>query len=256
MKKIDVKNLLGFTLAEVLITLGIIGIIAALTIPSLINMYQDQAVVSQLKKDYKILLQAFNEIKSSEGDLQSWCPFSTYSTEIAASTCAGDLFAAHLKVMKNCGTGTDAECIPALGYKFLKESASYDAAYSASNYYKIQLIDGSTIIFDALPDVNYDGIYRLWVFIDTNGPKPPNKWGYDFYEFKVNSTNFSPNNVGPSYPRVLVPDYTNRNGALSAQGCNNTGLTSGDGCASWVIYNENLDYKYVNDLNWTTKTHK
>ena len=40
----------GFTLAEVLITLGIIGVVAAATIPSLITAYQKRATESQLKK--------------------------------------------------------------------------------------------------------------------------------------------------------------------------------------------------------------
>ena len=40
--KHHVNKFLGFTLAEVLITLGIIGIVAALTIPALIGNYQKQ----------------------------------------------------------------------------------------------------------------------------------------------------------------------------------------------------------------------
>ena len=37
-----IKNKKGFTLAEVLITLGIIGVVAAMTMPSLINNYKDK----------------------------------------------------------------------------------------------------------------------------------------------------------------------------------------------------------------------
>lgn len=40
----------GFTLAEVLITLGIIGVVAAMTIPTLVSRYQKQVLVNQLKK--------------------------------------------------------------------------------------------------------------------------------------------------------------------------------------------------------------
>ena len=42
----------GFTLAEVLITLGIIGVVAALTLPSLITNYRKKQTVAQLKKVY------------------------------------------------------------------------------------------------------------------------------------------------------------------------------------------------------------
>ena len=40
----------GFTLAEVLITLGIIGVVAALTIPNLIAGYEKQVTISKLQK--------------------------------------------------------------------------------------------------------------------------------------------------------------------------------------------------------------
>ena len=41
---------IAFTLAEVLITLGIIGVVAALTIPTLIQKYEKQVYITQLKK--------------------------------------------------------------------------------------------------------------------------------------------------------------------------------------------------------------
>ena len=50
---------IGFTLAEVLITLGIIGVVAAVTIPTLISNYQKQALFSQFKKTYANLNQAW-----------------------------------------------------------------------------------------------------------------------------------------------------------------------------------------------------
>lgn len=45
------KNYSGFTLAEVLITLGIIGVVAALTMPSVINDYKEKETIAKLKKD-------------------------------------------------------------------------------------------------------------------------------------------------------------------------------------------------------------
>ena len=49
----------AFTLAEVLITLGIIGVVSAMTVPSLIHNYQRQSYVTQLHKVYNELQQAF-----------------------------------------------------------------------------------------------------------------------------------------------------------------------------------------------------
>ena len=45
----------GFTLAEVLITLEIIGIIAAMTIPKLVSYYEKKVTLSKLKKVYTVL---------------------------------------------------------------------------------------------------------------------------------------------------------------------------------------------------------
>jgi prepilin-type N-terminal cleavage/methylation domain-containing protein len=61
------KNKNAFTLAEVLITLGIIGVIAALTIPMLVASYQKRVLVTQYKTNYSILSQGFQKMISSEG---------------------------------------------------------------------------------------------------------------------------------------------------------------------------------------------
>lgn len=47
----------AFTLAEVLITLGILGIVSAMTIPTLVKNYEKQQTLSQLKKTYAIIKQ-------------------------------------------------------------------------------------------------------------------------------------------------------------------------------------------------------
>ena len=48
----------AFTLEEVLITLGIIGIVAAMTMPSLIQKHEQKVLLNQLKKTYAVLNQA------------------------------------------------------------------------------------------------------------------------------------------------------------------------------------------------------
>lgn len=52
----------AFTLAEVLITLGIIGIVAAMTLPAVINKINMKHYIALLKEDYSILSQAHNSI--------------------------------------------------------------------------------------------------------------------------------------------------------------------------------------------------
>ena len=57
----------AFTLAEVLITLGIIGVVASLTIPNLIKNYQRKAWTTQLQKSYSMLEQSFQKMLADEG---------------------------------------------------------------------------------------------------------------------------------------------------------------------------------------------
>ena len=56
----DLKMKTAFTLAEVLITLGIIGIVSAMTIPTLINNYKEKVRDNQFKKVYATIMQAYN----------------------------------------------------------------------------------------------------------------------------------------------------------------------------------------------------
>lgn len=62
----------AFTLAEVLITIGIIGVVAALTLPSLIENHQKKVVATKLKAFNSIMAQAFNTAKSDYGDWDNW----------------------------------------------------------------------------------------------------------------------------------------------------------------------------------------
>lgn len=243
---------LAFTLAEILIVVGIIGVIAESTIPSLVSDFQDKVVAVQLKKDFSTITQAFNAIRAEEGELQDWCPD---GDQVALTACVGELFSKHLKVLKNCGTGDGEGCIPTVGYKLLFDNGSYDDTLNFDGSYKMQLVDGSTIIIMAGSDVDPGEIVEMGISVDVNGPKDPNRYGYDLFYFFTYSPNYQPEQIGNHWPRMLTPNSTFRTGGLASTGCDNTGGW-GAACTSWVIYNGNLDYKYVNDLNWETKTHK
>ena len=62
----------GFTLAEVLITLGVIGVVAALTIPGLLGRYNEKSTVSRLKKVNSVLNQAFMLAVEKYGPIENW----------------------------------------------------------------------------------------------------------------------------------------------------------------------------------------
>lgn len=62
----------AFTLAEVLITLGIIGIVAALTMPMLIQNYNKKITEVRLKKFYSVMNQTIDRLKVDYGDTANW----------------------------------------------------------------------------------------------------------------------------------------------------------------------------------------
>lgn len=62
----------GFTLAEVLITLGIIGIIAAMTLPALIQKNNNKVVETRLKKFYSAINLAVLMAENDYGDKKDW----------------------------------------------------------------------------------------------------------------------------------------------------------------------------------------
>ena len=69
----NTKNLkVAFTLAEVLITLCIIGIVAAMTLPVLMGKYVERERITALKKTYSLLQQAFEIAVVKNGTPDSW----------------------------------------------------------------------------------------------------------------------------------------------------------------------------------------
>ena len=66
------KNKKAFTLAEVLITLGIIGVVAAMTLPALISLYQKKIVETRLEHTYSLISQALKMAEADYGDSQYW----------------------------------------------------------------------------------------------------------------------------------------------------------------------------------------
>ena len=70
--RLFLRRLTAFTLAEVLITLGIIGVVAALTIPTLMANHRKQVVETRLAKFYSTINQAIKTAEADYGDANQW----------------------------------------------------------------------------------------------------------------------------------------------------------------------------------------
>lgn len=168
----------GFTLAEVLITLGIVGVVAAMTIPNLMNYYKAQKLRSQFLKSYSIVQQVFKQMEADDVSLNP----RDYPS--APDTLFYKTFIKYLQAPIDCGNYyTKSKALPC--YDFMGSSAHYktlngsaDVPVSVFDAGQIVLQDGTLLLF------NSDN-YGFWVSVDLNGYNgKPNKFGYDLFTFE------------------------------------------------------------------------
>ena len=171
----------GFTLAEVLVTLGIIGIVAALTMPSFINNYQKTVWTKQLQKSYATVQQGFKLMMAQEevDSIDSTHAFQALKTYGCARLDG--------ETMSNC---TEF-------YNNLKKyfTITYidDTYGNKKSSAKIYLADGSYIFgyrfWGTSRGATNSEIKRFGDFwIDVNGDKKPNEKGRDRFYFIVSQT--------------------------------------------------------------------
>ena len=207
----------AFTLAEVLITLGIIGIVAAITIPTLSQKLYEKRTVTQLRAVQSILAQAIKAAEAEDGEVEGWGLKQDSSKEDAE--LIAEKLLKHMKVAHDCGTEPDTNgfCFPNITYTYLNGNKTPNYA-SQDNYYKIILNNGASIFMQSYADNTDNDEGYINFNVDINGPKPPNTVGKDLFDF-----NYSKGSVRP-------------NGATGSAGDGNCDKgKSGWGCAYYVL---------------------
>lgn len=164
----------GFTLAEVLITLGIVGVVAAMTLPVITQKVEKAVLKSQIKKSYSTLSQVQQKVMFEWGDALSISNGFGYKD-------FNDAVLANLKIIKKCEKNALAQgCIP----KYTGLNISQCSGFNETNVYNNQpayiLSDGEIII-------PYNGDWQSLWLIDVNGLKGPNKAGYDLFDVTLAS---------------------------------------------------------------------
>lgn len=207
----------AFTLAEVLITLGIIGVVAALTMPALIANYQKQATVTRLKKAYSQLAQAVKLSENENGEIEYWdltLPSDTFMEKYITP------------FLKNIGKTSGRDINTLINYKYLNGQTITEASVNGTDTSVRKLADGTIIFVDSwTPD---DGSYRT-VMIDINGYRRPNMLGKDLFSFVINRTNgLSPSGGSCVDDECLAP---------TLHMCNKNAAKGGYACAKVIIQN-------------------
>ncbi len=191
----------GFTMAEVLITLGIIGIVAAMTLPTLINKCDLYVRQQQFKKAYSILSNALQKADFELGGVKCYYSKITgISNEISECQLLYSTMANYFNKIKFCNGNALADgCLPPNSYKsaenvYAENNPNLDPD-EAEDYFNrncggfnknyIENISKAYIFNDGLIMIPYaTGTHPLFAF-DINGHKGPNKWGYDLFVFNI-----------------------------------------------------------------------
>ena len=233
------KKLFGFTLAEVLITLGIIGIVAALTMPMLIAEYRNKAYVTQLHKTCNELQQGFRMLLADENTSD------LVDAGLTNSTNMKNFLKTYFKLVDTCDNGVNAPCF-ADDYKNINGvlftpvnkntwggGACGITSSGASFCLDVPVWNSSTYADITTTSGN--------VFIDVNGLKGPNKIGRDAFYLVLFSDGVL--DTGKATPAC-------RKYGICQGGSINAARTQGNPCEASVGWTDYACFGKILNANW------
>ena len=163
----------AFTLAEVLVTLGIIGVVSAMTVPTLMQNHQRKTYVTQLHKVYNEMQQALLQYQTDKNAVN------LKEAGLTSSEALENFIRSYFKVVKECDT---LEGCFADEYKRLNGESGNFGQNKA-----FVLANGASIRTTFTEGAN-NGDLNVYFAIDVNGLKGPNILGRDcFFVFVYNN---------------------------------------------------------------------
>lgn len=220
----------AFTMAEVLMVLAVIGVVAAMTLPRLSDNVDEQALVAGVRKAYSDLQIAYDAMVTRYGEPDGW--FSGFGKDSTKRKEATELLKNRLKesldVDLDCGD-SDTGCM----------------STSITDAYYLKLKSGTGLAISIAGDLDFtcsdfqDKYYPCAfgnIYVDVNGPdKGPNQDGYDIFDFVLSANGVEPEGLSYASGIYIYDDIPNMNTA-------------------WAIKAGNLDYnKCFSDLSWANK---
>lgn len=168
--EINIQKHFGFTLAEVLITLGIIGVVAAMTIPALINNTQENEYKTAYKKGFSMLSQAFEKAQAN-GDITELT--GTYSSQGMETNFAA--LQKQFNISKSCTNSQTQGCWDTSGELWRTEDYTVQGFIDNSGMaWKLRRSDSAQL--------------TPAILLDTNGLKGPNQYGKDRFPLFLSIT--------------------------------------------------------------------
>ena len=212
------RKFIAFTLAETLLVIGIIGVVAALTLPNLNSSTGDKEKVTKVKKIYENLNDALGRAEAVYGPYEEW--FVNDADDKAKAKRAGERITEFMKVSKTCGLDTGKGCFTSGKSKGLP-GGDYKEYDKEDSTYKIITVDNSSISFSFRSDNS------SWVSVDIDGPnKGSYTLGKDLFLFSIDSK-------GGVLPAESEETFSALISSIKAKGTD---------AAAWIIKYDNMDY--------------
>ena len=181
------KNKKGFTLPEILITVVVIGIIAAITINIINTNVRKAEIESKLKQNYAIFNNALTQATIDNGAIDSWPIFREKgSSTLTEKEFLEKYIIPNIKLIKPL----EQTSLKELGYSrvFKQPNGSNDTNFPYTANFNVLSLNNGTIIFP----IYYGNKDGLVIPMDINGIKGPNVFGKDAFAFYIDFNDFTP----------------------------------------------------------------
>ena len=215
----------GFTLAEVLITLTIIGVIAAITIPNLMQSWRKHERITQIKSAYSIIQNATRMAVAEHGNPDGWDFSGENRGNAAIRTYSKYYFVPYVKVQLTCQDNAQIfndKCFANNRWYKLNGDDFGNGPYGISYMSQYKLQNGMNIAIWA-PQKSLQYNRRDIVFlVDVDGAKGPTTLGKDIFTFIYNL------DTGKFYTGGNTLNY-NTNDCITTD--------AGSSCAYWIERN-------------------
>jgi prepilin-type N-terminal cleavage/methylation domain-containing protein len=224
----------AFTLGEILIALSVIGVVATLVLPMLINNRKSSEARARFNTAYALITQAFSQM---EVDGVAVLPTS-YTTSQSLYSAVKPYF----KVTIDCGNWStsvknDTVCI--------NRASSNGGSNEKDNYVTYNGSAANIARFDDGAFVTNNGMLymfenpggsegRTWISVDINGKnKLPNKWGWDVFTFELTKSGILP---------LGAPDTTETYSKNPSSYCNSSSTSTENGSTCSYLAATDMDY--------------
>ena len=237
----SLKKKAAFTLAEVLITLGIIGVVAAITIPSLVNDYREKQTVTRFKWIYSILGNAFTMAVSENDTPEYW--------NLNAPEDMANILSKYMTVSEKCHykKGCMSQDIKEVA---LSGELRYDSPADYTNMVKERFNNGIVLRYnnphngcsykyihtDGKEHTQENNCGMITAYVSAN---KINRRGLDNFVFVVTPKGIFP--VGYDYPDSSVKRICSKENKLGDTG---NIVSNGETCGEWIRRWDNADYWY------------